>query len=56
MTFDPRLFKKAAVKVFYIWMSEISCSEPRAARFMHYLGMNFDSGKFKHRHGKSTTA
>lgn len=52
MNFDPRLFKNAAVKVFYICVSEISCSEPRGTRFMHSLGMNFDSGKFKHRHSK----
>lgn len=54
MNFDPHLFKNAAVKVFYICVSEISCSEPRGTCFMHSLGMNFDSGKFKHRHSKST--
>lgn len=46
MNFDLRLFENAAVKVFYICVSEISCSEPRGTLFMHYLGMNFDSGKF----------
>lgn len=52
MNFDLHLFKNAAVKVFYICVSEINCSEPRGTRFMHYLEMNFDSGKFKYRHSK----
>lgn len=54
MNFDLLLFKNVAVKVLYICVSKISCAEPRGTCFMHYLGMNFDFGKFKHRHSKST--